>query len=295
MKELLRRLYVEVVRGRTRVRVVDSSEVSAKGAARFLLSPYRSGTTLLRYCLDSHPELAVPPETDFFAPLLRVLDDEQSMAGFSDLGYAREDVSRSLGAYYRKFLDVYASGKNSSYWLDKSPRYAENPDVLKEALPDAKFVVMHRHPLDQIHSITRGGTEVFHAMTRLVDPDLSGRALLVESARYWSRVTRGLNTFQEKYPESVITVRYEDLCRRPERTLGSILEHLHLPWSDNVLEFHRFDHDQGRESTRVAGTRGFSLSSGAWQQWEADWSDEVWSIVEDAARPLGYELAPERE
>ncbi|MEO7921501.1 MAG: sulfotransferase, partial [Thermoanaerobaculia bacterium] len=29
----------------------------------------RSGTTLLRLMLDSHPELSIPPETGFLAPL----------------------------------------------------------------------------------------------------------------------------------------------------------------------------------------------------------------------------------
>lgn len=31
----------------------------------FLIGVYRSGTTLLRYILDSHSKIAVPPETNY--------------------------------------------------------------------------------------------------------------------------------------------------------------------------------------------------------------------------------------
>ena len=34
----------------------------------------RSGTTLLRFMLDSHPEMAIPPETGFI-PLLNSLNE----------------------------------------------------------------------------------------------------------------------------------------------------------------------------------------------------------------------------
>lgn len=293
LRELVRRLYVDLVRGRTRVRVVNAADTTAGSTPRFLLSPYRSGTTLLRHCLDSHPHLAVPPETDFFAPLLATVDDEQSMAGLGDLGYSRAQVAGSLGSYGRSFLDTYAAGKGVECWLDKSPRYAENPAQLGEAFPGARLVMMHRHPLDQIHSISRGGTEVFHAMKRIMDRSCSGRELILESGRYWARVTQRLLDFQDDNPESVCTVRYEDLCRRPTNTLGTILDHLELSWSDDVLDFHRFDHDQGRESTRVAGTKGFSLSSGAWQDWPPEWLESVWPEVQPQAERLGYARVPE--
>ncbi len=34
----------------------------------------RSGTTLLRFMLDSHPELAIPPETGFLAVCAQLAD-----------------------------------------------------------------------------------------------------------------------------------------------------------------------------------------------------------------------------
>lgn len=287
--ESARRGYGELIRGRTRVRVVPERLDHPTVPPRFLLSPYRSGTTLFRYCLDSHPDLAVPPESDFLAPLLSVLDDVPSMTGLRDLGYAEEDVVDKLARFGRSFHDVYASSRGAGGgWLDKSPRYAEDPELLVRAYPDARFVVLHRHPLDQIHSFTKGGV---HNHPALGDT-APGRPRIEAAARYWAEVTRGIVSFSERHADQTLVITYEDMCRRPEETFRAVLSHLDLPWSPNVLSYHKFDHDLGREAGRVAGTRGFDISTGTWTRWEPGWVDAAWALVEPVARGLGYDKAP---
>ncbi len=284
--ESARRVYGELVRGRTRVRVVSDSGGDPTTPARFLLSPYRSGTTLLRYCLDSHPRLAVPPETDFLVPLLSVLADVPSMTGLRDLGYDEPEAIHRVAAFGRSFHDVYAAGRTADAgWLDKSPRYAEVPDVIARAFPDARLLVLHRHPLDQIHSFTKGGRVEHPALVGVEGADLLDRA-----ARYWADVTTRVSGVAESNPARTLTLRYEDLCASPRETLGSVLEHLGLEWDDAVLEYERHDHDRGREAGRVAGTRGFVVSSGAWRKWADADVARVSDRVGAVARRVGYDL-----
>lgn len=284
--ESLRRVYGEVVRGRTRVRVVVAQENSFETTPKFVLSPYRSGTTLLRYCLDSHPDLAVPPETDYLIHLGAALVDEASIQGLRDLGYETADIRRQIAGLGRSFLDTYAVGKGKTHWVDKSPRYAEDPALITAMYPNAKFLVMHRDPLDQIHSFTKGGKYVPAAL-RSFD-DSRGRALVLGAAEYWKRVTEGLLEFSARWESSVHVFRYEELCDDPSRILGGALEHLGMHWDSAVLNYHEHDHDLGREAGRVQGTVGFSRSEGAWREWPAGLSEEVWEIVEPAASLLGY-------
>lgn len=280
-----RRLYGELVKGRTRVRIVSENTAPSDNPARFLLSTYRSGTTLMRFCLDSHPDLAVPPETDFLSPLFSVLDDVPSMTGFTDLGYEAGAVRQKLGCFARGFLDAYAATRDAGAgWLDKSPRYAERPVVLAEVYPDARFVLLHRHPLDQIHSFTRSGTFAHPALGGGSD----GLELISAAADYWARVTEGLLAFAGTRPGSALSVRYEDLCASPEVVLRAVLKHLDLRWSDPVLEYHRHDHDIGREAGRVSGTRGFQISHGGWQSWPPTWVDTAWERTASAATKLEY-------
>lgn len=284
--EKLRRIYGELVRGRTRLEIVTAAIDPADTPPRFLLGPYRSGTTLVRYCLDSHPNLAVPPETDFMAPLLDVLDDPQSVSGFSGLGIGTDDVERRLAHFMRAFHDTYAAARHAkSGWLDKSPHYAENPEQIASAFPDASFVVLHRHPLDQIDSFTRGGTFAHRALGQID----TGAPLIEAAAQYWVRVVAGLRNFASHHSEATLTVRYEDLCESPRETLERILEHLSLPWSDNVLNYHQHDHDLGREGGRVAGTVGFDISTGRYNTWPTDWLETAWSLTRDTATALGYD------
>ncbi|WP_066640739.1 sulfotransferase family protein [Serinicoccus hydrothermalis] len=285
LKESARRAYGEVIRGRTRVRVIHASVAVSNTPARFVLSPYRSGTTLLRYCLDSHPDLAVPPETDFMAPIAQVMADDASMAGYRDLGYEEVDVRRLLSQAARNPLDTYAEGRGAaSGWADKSPRYAEMPDGIRTLFPDAAFLVMQRHPLDQIHSFTKGGTVRHPAL----GSQGTGEELVLSAARYWATLARGLRSFAVDHPRQTLSIRYEDLCAHPDDTLHAVTDHFGLTWSPDVLDYHDHDHDLGREAGRVAGTRGFSLSTGGWRSWPDSWSSAAWSVVADEAEPLGY-------
>ncbi len=284
--ESARRLYAEIVRGRTRVRVVPQGAGDATTPARFLLSPYRSGTTLLRYCLDSHPRLAVPPETDFLLPLFSVLDDEASMTGLRDLGYDEEAATRAVVAFGRSFLDDYAASRGADAgWLDKSPRYAERPHVIASAFPDARLVIMHRNPLDQIHSFIRAGAAEHPGLRRVVGEDVLDRA-----AVYWADVTEALDTVATAHRDRTVTITYEQLCADPPTTLRSVVEHLGLEWDPAVLDYDRYDHDKGREAGRVAGTRGFVVSGGGWRAWPERDVARVLARVGKTARRVGYDL-----
>lgn len=261
---------------------------SMKTRARFLLAPYRSGTTLLRFCLDSHPDLAVPPESDFLLPFCEILDSHDSMRGFRDLGYSEDQVASRIAAFSRQFHDTYAAGQQAGAgWLDKSPLYAESPEVLARVFRDAKYLILHRHPLDQVHSFTRGG-RFSHPALR--DPSLSGLGLIEAGSEYWANVTAGLMTFSEHHDECTFTLRYEDLCAEPERTLSSVISYLGLEWNDSVLRYDRYPHDVGREAGRVSGTKGFSISAGKWRSWPTAWRDRAWAIVGPRAKRLGYGL-----
>lgn len=280
-----RRLYGELVRGRTRVRVVTDNDISGESPASFILSPYRSGTTLLRYCLDSHPRLAVPPETDYFMALGAILQDGPSLVGLRDLGYDEAAVVASIARFGRHFLDVYAAGQSAEQWCDKSPRYAEDPEFLTRVFPHGRFIVLHRHPLDQVDSFTKGGAFVHSALAGA----RPGEEVVLRAAEYWDRVTANLVAFSQRHPEETIVITYEDLCADPEGVLGRVLEHLGLEWSTEVLNYHAHDHDVGREAGRVSGTVGFAATTGRWQAWPDELVQRSWEIVSATAEGLDYD------
>jgi len=62
------------------------SHKSMQAAPVFLIGCHRSGTTLMRYLLDAHPNLACPPESKFLAALHEVFKYPQAVRVLASLG-----------------------------------------------------------------------------------------------------------------------------------------------------------------------------------------------------------------
>ncbi len=62
----------------------------------FLTGCHRSGTTLARYLLDAHPNLACPPESKFIAGLEAFLMYPQALRGLASIGAGPDRVLRRI-------------------------------------------------------------------------------------------------------------------------------------------------------------------------------------------------------
>ena len=283
--EALRRIYGDLVWRRARVRIATPVDPKLDSEPIFLIGIYRSGTTLLRYVIDSHSSIACPPESEFLVHLHSLASDPRSLAGLDSLGYDHEHLVQRLRLFAAYFFEGYAASRQKPRWADKSPIYVDHLDFLAELFPTAKFVVLHRHPLDQIHSACRGGKYRPAALS-----NSSGQDVRVDLAGYWSGKTRLLVDFTTREARRCHVLRYEDLCLDPKATLGPVFEFLSEAWEEQVLEFYRFEHDRGHEDGRVGATRGFSISTRNYLRWPPELVEQCLRIVETEMRAVGYEF-----
>lgn len=266
------------------MRIASAQQVGVSSAPVFILSPYRSGTTLVRFILDSHSHLACPPETDFVPLLAGVLEDPESLSGLNSMGFDAAHVTVKVREMCDYFFGNYAASAGKSRWVDKSPSYVMHIGLLRKLFPDARYVILHRHPLDQIESFTRGGT-ITH---RAIEPYLrAGEDIRVAAARYWSAATRQLI---EASDDNSIVCHYMKLCQDPVTEVKRITDFLGEPWEPDILKFNSFSHDLGKESVRIRGTRGFEPVADTYVSWDADLIAQCWAIVAEEARSLGYSV-----
>lgn len=202
----------------------------------FIIGVHRSGTTLLRYMLNRHPHIYIPPESDFIPRFFRG-NPKQELSPkrvnqdlaiiFEKYRFVREWQGSPLkvsdfaeGKITPKvFLDTlygaYAKQNGALRWGDKTPIYCSYIDLLDQIFPQAQFIHLIRDGRDvALSMLDKWGEQDFHIdvyfaarnwMRRIQEAQRSGEYL--SSARYY-----------ELY--------YENLVASPEKELKSICEFL---------------------------------------------------------------------
>ena len=199
----------------------------------------RSGTTLLRLMLDSHPLLAMPPETAFLPQIhqQRAQLDSESLADLIvssptwpdfhlDAAALRAELaalrpfSPAEGA--RCFYRLYAQRFGKPRWGDKTPFYGGRMLDIQELLPEARF----------IHLI-RDGRDVALSLRPLwFAPGQDMRTL----AAYWCQA---VSDARRDAPSCrhYLEVRYEQLIADPRAQLQRICDFLALPFAPELLNY----------------------------------------------------------
>jgi Sulfotransferase family len=182
----------------------------------FILSPVRSGSTLLRSMLNAHSMVHAPHElhvrrltVGFGTPLSRKAMDA--------LGHNQADLEHLL---WDRVLhrELVRSGK--TFIADKTPANAFAFERIATCWPDARFVFLLRHPA----SIAKSWHEA--------SPDRrTPEEAALDALRYMKAVQRARRAL------TGLTVRYEDLTEDPETQIRRICDFLGVPWEPQMLSY----------------------------------------------------------
>lgn len=200
----------------------------------FLLSLPRSGSTFVQRVLATHPQISTAPEPWILLPLIYASRKQGVFAeyGHSEAIVAIEDFCARLangrGDYDRELrefaIGLYrrCAADGARYFLDKTPRYHLIVDDLLRLFPDARFIVLWRHPLAVVASmITTWG---------------AGRWNLYQFKIDLYRGLANLVAAQQTMPGRMLAVRYEDLLTAPDRCWPRLFAHLGLEYDRSVLD-----------------------------------------------------------
>ncbi|MEK0100450.1 sulfotransferase [Streptomyces sp. A475] len=217
----------------------------------FLISPVRSGSTLLRMLLNSHSRLHSPHELH-----IRRLEvgygTRLSERAMDALDLSRGDLEHLLWDRVMH-RELTASGKN--FIVEKTPGNAFAYRRIRDCWPDARFVFLLRHPA----AIARSWHEA--------DPEKrTAQEAAVDALRYMRAVDNARKGLTGGH-----TVRYEELTANPEGTLRGLCSFLGVDFEPSMLEYGE------RDGTRVTPQVQKGLG---------DWRDKIRSGSVQADRPL---------
>lgn len=211
----------------------------------FIVGCQRSGTTLLRLMLDSHPRISCGPETRFLAPLARVTEEQwRRLANF---GFPEEYWHTAIARFFDGIQSDYAHQRGKARWADKTPRYALELPRLDRLFPQCQVIHVLRDGRDVVASHrARWG---WRAAARAVEK--------------WPRYVREARAAgADLGPERYLEVRYERLVAEPEVTLREILEFLGEPWDEAVMHHEDHPHDVADKYRAFSGERRRAAADG---------------------------------
>lgn len=212
----------------------------SEGPPFFIVGSARSGTTLLRMVLDSHPDVGVPPESRFIVELYQgrdrvsvdtTLDRLERHPRFRLWDLPIEAVSKELpdspelpyaevmaGAYR-----AYVRREGKTRWGDKTPRYVEAIPLLARLWPQARF----------IHLVRDGRNVALSYADVPFGPKTVGAAARLWGERVRDGVAEGRAVGADRYLE----LHYEDLVEDPEEEIKNICAFLDLAFDEVMLSY----------------------------------------------------------
>ena len=216
----------------------------------FVIGCQRSGTSLLRRILDSHSNIACPPESKFILPMTEVLRAPKYLVGFSGMGYERAEVAGALRSFLGSFFDAYASAQGKGRWADKTPNYVDClPELWEVFGPEARFVHLIRHGMDVAFSLSDD-----HRHYPAIDEQtaLAGGDRAIGAGRHWAIQNERMEAFRDERPEACFTLRYEELPGIPRRRSSRCSGFSVSRGESGVIDYASVPHHAGGGSGRPA-------------------------------------------
>jgi hypothetical protein len=211
--------------------------------APFVVGVPRSGTTLLRLQLDSHPRLAIGPETGFgvvagrfgaagvspdeLLAALTELDTWPDLALDQDAAMRALELAQrpwSLGNGLRAIYAALAARDGKPRWGDKTPVHSACMPAIAAALPEARFIHIIRDGRDVAASVREQPFAPGDGSIEAIATDWRDR---IATAR---ADAAGLAHYRE--------VRYERLVIEPEAVLRELCDFVELDFDAAMLRAH---------------------------------------------------------
>lgn len=212
--------------------------LGASIAPIFIVGCPRSGTTLLRNLLRSHPRLSFPPETHFIPQIYAAYGDPANEAEARrlmgvllqlrwlrrwkcDFNESALIACRSYAAIVDELFQTWLRKEGKQRWGDKTPKNVLQLHTLAAIFPRAQFIHVYRDGRDVASSL-------------ISSPH--GPENWFTAASHWQSLVRAGRQAGATLPKSTYTeVRYEAMLSDLETTLRQVCEFLEEPFDPAIL------------------------------------------------------------
>lgn len=250
----------------------------------FVVSPARSGSTLLRYLLDAHPDIMSPAELNLSALLLHAADtwhrahegqgttDPGAEAqGPAELGaeprassgaLLSHDALRWASKIVNEIMTDLARAAGASVFVDKSLTTVDHLPIVASCYPKASYVFLYRYPLDMIASGIEASRWGFNAFGFAPYIGAAPGNFVGGLGNYWIEKVSRMLEFERTCSVAHARIYYELLCDDPVTSLSDLLDFLGLPSDSRIVErAFESDHAVGPGDYKIDFTQSVGTGS----------------------------------
>ena len=243
----------------------------------------RSGSTLIEQILASHSMIEGTMELPDLSRLISSLTkrDRKSLTEYPEAVLnLDEEAIRALGRSYIDSTSRYRSDK--LYFIDKMPNNFPSIGFLHLILPNAKVINARRHPLDSCMG----------SYKQLFFKGQSWSYDQFEIGQYYLQYQRIMDHWHNVLPGKVLDIHYEDMVADQETQTRRMLEHLGLPWEDQLLRFYETERAVNTASSEQVRQPIYTKALNHWRNYEPQ-LEELIEILEPLLRELPEQDQPE--
>jgi len=227
----------------------NAEEAEARPAPVFVVGLPRSGTTLIDRMLGAHPGMQVLEEFESLRAAESVLAKGQSPA--------------QARAAYWNYVDRHIERTDDRVVVDKNPLHVAHLDNLPTLFPDARVILMLRHPFDAALSCYMQDFAPNPASVHFLE--------LESTARFSARLLAMMRAFEQACPDRAIRLHYEDLVEDFPGKVTGVLHAVGMDWHDAIGAYASRTASTGMVATPSYEqvTQGLYRSAmGRWRQYE---------------------------
>lgn len=195
----------------------------------FIIGCPRSGTTLLRVILDSHPNICSGPETNIIEELNRFNGKiNKNWDKLQIYGINKNEYYTKLSEVFSTFQEKYIQQKKKKRWAEKTPDNIFYVDFINNLFPKCQFI-----------NVIRDGRDVVCSFK-----ERWGRKTILHALKTWNRSIDLTMKYRKEFDKKrYFEVRYEDLVLDSEDYTKKIMLFLGEDWSPKLLEHQKQKHD----------------------------------------------------
>lgn len=264
----------------------------------FIVGCPRSGTSLLRNLLRSHPNLTFPRESHFIPGFYRAYGNPKSDREARELATRVLNLSwlkrwglerspdefadcRSFREFVCRLFEGWARHENKPRWGDKTPQHVLEIPTLLEIFPEAKII-----------HVCRDGRDV--ALSWLL-AKLDPGNLYTAALKWRTWVSAGRRAGSALSSGTYFELKYETLLADLRGTMQKVCEFLDEPFRDEVLKINPLPQAERVAKLSIPGRDVVSTNSDKWKK-AMSREDRILfeSVAGDLLEQLGYKTSGPR-